>query len=495
MEIGTYFDQSTQKKISVWELKKHVGMGGMTKGPIKEAKLQDENGKTIDGAAIKYLFLSNNEEIKKSMIREYEVMETSNHENVVKLYTKFIDKNIVTIVMELCQSDLYEYMQTRVLPETEIKSLFNQMLNGLAYLHSNKILHRDIKPSNILIKNSSIIKLADFGISKITEATQNTSVGTQGYTAPEVLIIDPLTGFAHFSKPADIFSLGVSLYYMYARKNPWTLNFSKVLYPQQILDHYKERLENDNTIFEFDRIVQIREDAKDLIQKMLCFDPKKRITLTEILNHPYMKYSQDLSGYFKEKIHQFIEEYSQDLPAFFKEKIQYIDALNMSVEIIYNFHHFCEDIQLFHQVLILMVDEIHNKTSKLFWILFNERKHGGLTILEWENFYKTQISNELRNKFQKKSQIAHENLKKLERKTPENIKFSLKLTKSEMRTQIENLLRLYFSKFSIIIQNNDMLLLMLLLISILEKKTDNVFGNMANNNRKTTIGIIEKYLN
>ena len=102
---------------------------------------------------------------------------------------------------------------------------------------------------------------------------------------------------------------------------------------------------------------------------------------------------------------------------------------------------------------------------------------------------------ELRNKFKERSRIAHENLENLEKKTPENIKSSLKLTKSEMKTRIEQLLRLYFSEFSIIKQNKDMLLLMFLLISILEKKTDNVFGNMANNDRETTIGIIEEYFN
>ena len=53
--------------------------------------------------------------------------------------------------------------------------------------------------------------------------------------------------------------------------------------------------------------MQIREDAKDLIQKMLCYAKTERITLNEIFNHPYMKYSQDLPGYFKEKIQQFIK--------------------------------------------------------------------------------------------------------------------------------------------------------------------------------------------
>ena len=221
----------------------------------------------------------------------------------------------------------------------------------------------------------------------------------------------------------------------------------------------------------------------------------ERITLTEILNHPFMKYSQDFSGYFKEKIKQFINEYSQELPAFFKGKIQYIEVLRMSVEIIYDLHNFCEDIKLFHQVLILMVNEIHNKTSKLYWVLENEIKHEGLTLSEWKNFYQTQISKEIRNKFKEGSLFSLINMKNLENKIPKNIKSSLKLTKSEMRTQIEKLLRLYFSKFSIIKQNNDMLLLMLWLISILEKKTENVFGNMTDNNRKTTIGIIEKYLN
>ena len=379
MEIGSYIDQSTKKKITVYEVNEEpLGIGGMTKIPIRKAKLQDEEGHILHWAAIKYLSISDHtvDEQKKNIIREYEIMETLNHENVVKLYKNFIVErpNItyVSLVMELCESDLFSYMKNKNLPEAEIKSLFSQMLKGLAYLHSNKILHRDIKPLNILIKNS-IIKLADFGISKITEATLNTSVGTQGYTAPEVYMIDPITGYAHFSQPADIFSLGVSLYYMYTKRTPWKLNFSVIQFAKEILDHYKERLENDNIIFE-DVNVQIREDAKDLIHKMLCYDQTKRITLADIMNHPYMKYSQDLSGYFKEKIHQFTEEYSQDLPVFFKENIQCIEVLKMSVEIIYGLHHFCKDLKLFHQVLISLVVEIDYKTSKLYWILKREKK-------------------------------------------------------------------------------------------------------------------------
>ena len=244
MEIGTYIHQLTKKEITVFELNEYVGEGGMSQGPVKKAKLQDEEGNMLDWAAIKRLTISANtiDEQRKNIIREYEIMETLNHENVVKLYTKIIEGKkftVVSLVMELCETDLYNYMINNNLPQAEIKSFFSQILNGLKHLHSNKILHRDIKPTNILIKNSSIIKLADFGISKVTEATLNTSVGTQGYTAPEVLMIDPLTGFAHFSKPADIFSLGVTLYYMYARKTPWTLNLYGLPY-EKVLDHYKD---------------------------------------------------------------------------------------------------------------------------------------------------------------------------------------------------------------------------------------------------------------
>lgn len=501
MEIGTYTDQSTKKEITVYEVKSinsYLGMGGMCPSPIKKAELKDGEGHTLSEAAIKYLSISDRmtDGQKKNIIREYEIMETLNHENVVKLYKNFLIENpnitYVVLVMELCESDLFFYMKNRSLSEAEIKSLFSQMVNGLAYLHSNNILHRDIKPQNILIKNS-IIKVADFGISKITDATLNTSVGTNGFTAPEVLIIDPETGLAHFSKPADIFSLGVTLYYMYMKRTPWTLNFSGVFDIKIVLNHYKERVQNDNLIFE-GMNVQIREDAKDLILKMLCYEKKERITLAEIINHPYMKYSQDLPGYFNEKIQRFMEEYSQDLPACLRKKIKYFEVLRMSMKIIYDLHQFCQDIQLFHRVLFLMMNEIHNKTSKLYWKLKNKIKHGGLTVLEWENFYQNQISVKLKKKLQERSRIAQESLENLEKKTSKNIKSSLKLSKSEMKINIKKLLGLYLSQLSRASQNNDMLLLMLLLISILEKETENVFENMLKHDKKKTIEIIKNYL-
>jgi serine/threonine protein kinase len=87
--------------------------------------------------------------------------------------------------------------------------LFNEILEGVDYLHTQNIIHRDLKPSNILVtegKNGRFVKLADFGLSKIQEINSRShtkGLGTPGYMVPEVAYN------RHYNKKADIYSIGI----------------------------------------------------------------------------------------------------------------------------------------------------------------------------------------------------------------------------------------------------------------------------------------------
>merc|ERR1711953_1329747 len=128
-----------------------------------------------------------------------------------------------------------------------------QILCGVDFLHSHRIVHRDIKPQNILLANSGSLKLADFGLARIYDfnALLTSTVVTLWYRAPEVLL------GTTYATPVDIWSCGCIFAELY-RKSP--------LFPGK---------------YETDPL------ALDLLEKMLLFDPKARITAQAALAHPY----------------------------------------------------------------------------------------------------------------------------------------------------------------------------------------------------------------
>ena len=144
------------------------------------------------------------------------------------LKQKVIDNNIenyVYIQMELCSQNLKTIIELITdLNEEKFKTikyfiriqLLIEIIECINYLHSNNIIHRDLKPQNILITNGinkRLLKLCDFGLSKVYENSQNTrGVGTLGYMAPEVRDednYDSTTDRSRYTLKSDIYSLGV----------------------------------------------------------------------------------------------------------------------------------------------------------------------------------------------------------------------------------------------------------------------------------------------
>ncbi|RWS05354.1 protein kinase-like protein 6, partial [Dinothrombium tinctorium] len=196
------------------------------------------------------------------------------HPNIVKLYQVIDTKTKLYLVMEYCGRDvcdLYDYIQKRNsgngLKESEAKHIFRQICSAIAYCHSLRIVHRDLKPENILIcvqsenslQNAKYpnVKLIDFGFSNQWDEGEKlrTSCGSLAYSAPEILLGDHYDG-----DKVDIWGLGCILYIL--------------LY--------------GNCTFSTPPRPSVSESSISLIKSLLKRDPNSRLTIRQVLQHPWL---------------------------------------------------------------------------------------------------------------------------------------------------------------------------------------------------------------
>ena len=178
-----------------------------------------------------------------------------------------------------------------IISETAVNYFGRQILDGLEYLHKKcKIVHMDIKPGNILIDSSLSAKIADFSVScsygnfEPENMVKFPFVGTGKFMAPEIMAKTNMK--IKDSEKIDIYSFGVTLYCLFYGMHPYKLyevkgkDYDKIL--QQIK---KEKLE-------FPEERKISNLFKDFLEKTLEKDYKKRISIREALNHPWIKASK-----------------------------------------------------------------------------------------------------------------------------------------------------------------------------------------------------------
>jgi serine/threonine protein kinase len=176
--------------------------------------------------------------------------------------------------MEYICGDLLTFIRKRnKLNEPISKVIFKQIIEGLRYIHKKNIIHRDIKLDNILIDTTNTVKICDFGVSRRIQRGEKIyeRCGTPAYIAPEIYKKVGYTGFQ-----SDVWSAGVTLYYMLSGNLPFKGN--------NIHD-----LENAILLGEYHKIRDISYEANDIIEKMLKLNPSERITIDEILKHPWLK--------------------------------------------------------------------------------------------------------------------------------------------------------------------------------------------------------------
>lgn len=214
------------------------------------------------------------------VISEIDLMTSLYHNHVIRLL-QIIDTDRKTfLVMEYAaQGSLRKLVNKRgPLGEEEARSIFRELCLAVNYIHSQNIAHRDIKAENVLLDWEGHVKLSDFGLSKRLASGEKAKgfCGTAQYCAPEVF------GHTQYDMlPADIWSMGILLYYLVLGKLPYkgTVH-SKIRY--QILSR--------SCWIPYHLSPQLR----NLLKRLMTIDPTMRPSTTEILAHPWLCHDQEI---------------------------------------------------------------------------------------------------------------------------------------------------------------------------------------------------------
>ncbi|KAL9689898.1 hypothetical protein QQ045_010289 [Rhodiola kirilowii] len=243
-------------------------------------------------------------------LRELKLLRHVQHENVIALKdvmmpAQRVGFKDVYLVYELMDTDLHHIIKSsQPLSGDHCKYFIFQLLRGLKYLHSANILHRDLKPGNLLVNSNCDLKICDFGLARTSRSNgefMTEYVVTRWYRAPELLLCCD-----NYGTSIDVWSVGCIFAEILGRKPifPGTecLNQLKliinVLGSQQeadleFIDNPKARRYIKTLRFsrgvQFTRLYpQADPLAIDLLQRMLVFDPSKRISVIDALQHPYL---------------------------------------------------------------------------------------------------------------------------------------------------------------------------------------------------------------
>ncbi|KAG8221346.1 kinase-like domain-containing protein [Butyriboletus roseoflavus] len=225
----------------------------------------------------------------------------------------------VYLYEELMEADLHAIIRSgQPLTDAHFQSFLYQTLCGLKYIHSANVLHRDLKPGNLLVNADCELKICDFGLARGYTPGGGTSksagnqgfmteyVATRWYRAPEIML-----SFANYTTAIDVWSVGCILAELLGGK-PIFKGRDYVDQLNQIL-HYLGTPSEDTLrrvgsprAQDYIRSLPIKPRvpfatlyphanplAIDLLSQMLCFDPAKRISCEQALNHPYLQVWHD----------------------------------------------------------------------------------------------------------------------------------------------------------------------------------------------------------
>lgn len=236
-----------------------------------------------------------------SAIREIKVLKEMKSEFVVELMDVFIHKGAIHMVLEYCEFDLESVLKNRsiVILPPDIKAWMYMLLRGLLECHRRFFVHRDVKPNNCLIKADGTLKLADFGLTRKIDHKMTPQAVTRWYRPPEMLL-----GAIAYTTAADMWSVGAVFAEMFLRVPFFAADndFQQIELVFKALGTPDEdewpQIKELPGFFEFQKtpgtpleglFTAASDDALSLMRRLLTFNPLRRITCRQALNHEYFR--------------------------------------------------------------------------------------------------------------------------------------------------------------------------------------------------------------
>ncbi|TRZ01702.1 hypothetical protein DNTS_003588 [Danionella cerebrum] len=294
---------------SKYEIKRRLGKGAY--GIVWKA-VDRRSGETV---AVKKIFdaFRNRTDAQRTFREIMFLQEFGDHPNIVKLLNVIRAKNDkdIYLVFEFMDTDLHAVIKKgNLLTDIHKRYVMYQLLKATKYLHSGNVIHRDQKPSNILLDSDCFLKLCDFGLARslyqIQEDAGNPAlteyVATRWYRAPEILL-----GSSRYTKGVDMWSVGCILGEMLLGKPlfPGTSTINQIERIMSVIPHpstedvHAIRSEYGASVIQrmllrpqapLDQILpaSVPPDALDLLNRLLLFNPDKRLSAEAALRHPYV---------------------------------------------------------------------------------------------------------------------------------------------------------------------------------------------------------------
>ncbi|XP_066247991.1 serine/threonine-protein kinase grp [Euwallacea similis] len=238
--------------------------------------------RTNEKIACKIIDHAKYKDAKTNIEREVMILKMVSHENVIKFFGRRQEPTREYIFLEYASGgELFQMIEPDIgMPSRNAQFFMKNLLCGLNYLHTKGITHRDIKPENLLIDGSGILKISDFGMATLfrlkgKERKLDKKCGTKPYLAPEVL------RRPYFATPSDIWSCGIVYVAMLTGELPWT----------DTTDGNEEFLKwREDAYLAETPWSKLGNTALSLARQILNEDSEKRLTLQQIMKHPWMRF-------------------------------------------------------------------------------------------------------------------------------------------------------------------------------------------------------------
>lgn len=231
--------------------------------------------------------------VEKQVAREIEIQSNLRHPNVLRLFGHFHDRKRIILILEYAgKGELYKQLQKQGrFPEWKAAHYVAQMASALKYLHRKHVIHRDIKPENILIGIHGELKVSDFGWSvHAPSGRRGTMCGTLDYLPPEMC--DPKRSDKPYDEKVDLWSLGVLMYEFLVGSAPFEdtpimtqrrITRGEMSIPSFVSSEAKDLIKRVSS-----PSLKVSSNQQLILQKLLVLDSDKRISLNDILKHPWI---------------------------------------------------------------------------------------------------------------------------------------------------------------------------------------------------------------